>query len=128
MFTVKNIIECIARPPTHICNQALQTGVFPNKMKTAKVIPIYKTGDKHVLSNYRPISLLPQFSKILEKIFYTRLDEFITKHNILYEQQYGFRANRTTSFAIIEFIEKITKAIENKEYAVGIFLDLKKSV
>ena len=123
MCTVKNVIECIARPLTHICNQSLQTGVFPNNMKTAKVILIHKTGDKHVLSNYRPISLLPQFSKILEKIFYTRINEFITKHNILYEQQYGFRAKRTTSFAIIEFVDKITKAIENKEYAVGVFLD-----
>ena len=127
MCTVKNVIECIARPLTHICNQSLQTGVFPNNMKTAKVIPIHKTGDKHILSNYRPISLLPKFSKILEKIFYTRINEFITKHNILYEQQYGFRAKRTTSFAIIEFVDKITKAIENKEYAVGVFLDLKKA-
>ena len=71
--------------------------------------------------------MLPQFSKILEKIFYTRLDDFITKHNVLYEQQYGFRANRTTSFALTEFVEETTTPIGNKEYAVGVFLDLKKA-
>ena len=68
----------------------------------------------------------PQFSKILEKIFYTRLDDFITKHNVSYEQQYGFRAHRTMSFALTEFVEEITMAIENKEYTGGVFLDLKK--
>ncbi len=96
-------------------------------MKIAKVIPIYKTGNRHELSNYRPVSLLPQFSKILEKIMYSRLNDFITKHNILSDQQYGFRANRTTSLALMEFVEEITSAIENKEYAIGIFLDLKKA-
>ncbi len=69
-------------------------------------IPIYKTGDIHILSNYRPVSLLSQFSKILKKIFYTRLDNFITKHSVLCDQQYGFRTDRTTSYALIEFVEK----------------------
>lgn len=127
MTTVKNIIDCIAKPLSHICSLSLQTGIFPNKMKTAKVIPVYKSRDRHTLSNYRPVSLLPQFSKILEKIFYIRLDDFITKHNVLYEQQYGFRAKRTTSFALIKFVEKITMVIKNKEYVVEIFLDLKKA-
>lgn len=96
MCTFKNIIECIAKPLTHICYQSLQTSVFSDKMKMAKIIQIHETGEKHVLSNYRPISLLPQFSKILEKIHYIRLDNLITMHDILYEQQYGFRANGTT--------------------------------
>ena len=98
---VKNINEYVAKPLTHIYNQSLLTGVFPN-MNTAKVIPIYKAGDRHILTNYRPVSLLSQFSKILEQIFYTRLDNFITKYNVLCEQQYGFRTNRTTSFALME--------------------------
>lgn len=127
MSLVKNIIEYVGKPLTHICNQSLQAGIFPSKLKTAKVIPIYKAGDKHVFSNYRPVSLLSQFSKILEKIFYKRQDDFITKHNILGEQQYGFRTNRTTSHAPIEFAEEISTATENKEYTVGVFLDLKKA-
>ena len=70
--------------------------------------------------------MLPKFSKILEKIFYTRLDDFIRKDNVLYEQQYGFRANRTTLFALTEFVEEITMALENN-YAGGVFLDHKKA-
>ncbi len=64
MVLVKSIIEYIVQPFTHICNLSLQTGIFPSKMKTAKVIPIYKNGERHQFTNYRPISLLPQFSKI----------------------------------------------------------------
>lgn len=124
MSMVKNMIECVVKPLTHICNQSLKTGVFPRKMKTAKVIPIYKAGNRDELSNYRPVSLLPQFSKILEKIFYDRLD---TKHNILCDQQYGFRTNRTSTFALMEFVEGITTSIENKEYAIGVFFDIKKA-
>lgn len=71
--------------------------------------------------------MLPQFSKILEKKLFIRLDDFIAKHSIRCEQQYGFRADRSTSFAMIEFIEKVTNAIDRKQYAVGIFLDLKKA-
>lgn len=83
-------------------------------MKIAKVIPIYKSGEKHILSNYRPISLLPQFSKILEKIFYSRLYDFIIKHNVLYDQQYGFRKNRTTSMALTDLVEQVTTALKIK--------------
>ena len=97
MTLVKNIIQVIVKPLTYICNQSFQTGIFPNSMKTAKVIPIYKNGDRHLFTNYRPISLLPQFSKIIEKLFVHRLDNFIEKHNLLCDQQYGFRANRSTS-------------------------------
>lgn len=127
MSLVKQIIDCVVQPFTYICNQSLKTVVFPKKMKTAKVIPCYKAGDCYILSNYRQISLLSQFSKIMEKIFYIRLHDFITKHNILYDQQYGFRKNRTTSMALMEFVEEITTAIEKRRYAVGVFLDLKKA-
>lgn len=127
MSLVKQVIEGIAKPLTHICNLSFQTGTFPNQMKIAKVIPMYKNGNKHHFTNYRPVSLLPQFSKILEKLFNSRLDSFLEKCNVLSESQYGFRSNRSTSQAIIESIEKITDAIDNKQYAIGIFIDLKKA-
>lgn len=95
-------------------------------MKIAKVIPLYKTGNKH-FTNYRPISLLPQFSKIPEKLFNNRLDTFIVKHKFLSDSQYGFSPNRSTSLAIIEAIEEITNTVEQKKYAVGIFIDIKKA-
>ena len=127
MTLVKNILQGIVRPLTHICNLSLQTGIFPNSMKTAKVIPIYKNGDRHLFTNYRPISLLPQFSKILEKLFVHRLDDFIEKQNLLCDQQYGFRTNRSTSMAVMNLTEQISNAIDNKEFTAGVFIDLKKA-
>ena len=87
MSTLKYIIESVIEPFTYICNLSFSTGVFPENMKTAKVIPLYKNGDKHVFSNYRPVSLLPQFSKILEKLFVNRLDRFLNRYNILSSSQ-----------------------------------------
>ena len=127
MMIVKNIIETIVTPLTHICNLSFETGIFPEKMKTAKVIPIFKNGDKQELTNYRPISLLSQFSKILEKLYVERLDNFIEKHHLLSNQQYGFRANRSTSMAVAELVENITKAIDNNQYTIGVFIVLKKA-
>ena len=96
-------------------------------MKTAKIIPIHKAGDSHQFTNYRPISLLSQFSKILEKLFVTRLDSFFDKHQLISNNQYGFRSGRSTSMAVMEVVEAISKGVDNKEYAVGVFIDLKKA-
>ena len=122
MVLVKSIIEYILQPFTYICNLSFQTGMFPSKMKIAKVIPIYKNGERHQFTNYRPISLLPQFSKILEKLFVNRLDKYIDKHNLLSDSQYGFRAKRSTSMAVMELVEGISTAIDDKEYTVGVFI------
>ncbi len=127
MFIIKTVMEGISKPLTYICNLSFQTGTFPNKMETAKVIPLYKSGDKHSFTNYHPVSLLPQFSKILEKIFNNRLDTFILKHNLLTDSQYGFRTNSTTSLALIDSIENVMNSIEQKQFAVGLFIDLKKA-
>lgn len=127
MALIKKVIDAIVKPLTHIFNLSFGSGVFPSKMKTAKVIPLYKEGDRKQFTNYRPVSLLSQFSKILEKLFALRLDKFIDKYDLLTECQYGFRANRTTSMALIDLIEKITSAIDDKKFAVGIFIDLKKA-
>ena len=96
-------------------------------MKIAKVIPLFKAGNKHHFTNYRPVSLLPQFSKHFEKLFNNRLNNFIEKHKLLTESQYGFRANRSTSMALIDSLEEITSSIDQKKHAIGIFIDLKKA-
>ena len=127
MKVVKKVIEGISEPLTYICNLSFQTGKFPNNMKIAKVVPLYKTGDRHQFTNYRPVSLLPQFSKILEKLFNNRLDKFINKHELLSDSQYGFRANSSTALALTESIEEITNAIDHKLHSVGIFIYLKKA-
>ena len=83
MTIIKEVIYHIFKPFTHICNNYFENGVFPSKMKIAKVVPIFKAGDKSSFNNYRPISLLPQFSKIVEKLFNARLNAFIEKHDTL---------------------------------------------
>lgn len=121
MALIKEVIFSFVSPLTYICNLSFQMGVFPNDMKLTKVIPIYKNGDKHSMANYRPVSLLPQFSKILEKIFVKQSDSFILniKYNIS-ENQYGFRENRTTTYAIMHMVEEIANASENDECSIGI--------
>lgn len=83
MTIVKHVIDGIAKPLTQICNSYFQTGKFSNKIKIAKPIPLYKAGDRHHFTNYRPVPLLSQFYKILEMPFIKRLDDFIKRHNLL---------------------------------------------
>ena len=91
---------------TCIFIQSLNTGIFPEKIKTAKVIPIYKKGSLNDISSYRPISLLPSISKILEKIIFKQLSTYLNKDKLLYDSQYGFRAGHSTELASIELIDK----------------------
>ena len=100
----------------YVCNTSLSQGIFPDEMKIARIIPLFKSGDKQNVSNYRPISLLPQFSKILEKIFNNRLMNFLNFNNLLYLRQYGFRKNMSTSMAIMELVENITNAMDNGKF------------
>ena len=127
MYIVKKIVNSIADPLCFICNKSFTEGVFPDDMKTAKVKPLFKSGERNVFTNYRPVSLLPQFSKILEKLFYNRLASFVETNSLLSEGQYGFRRNRGTNHALLELVEKITNATENKKVTVGVFVDLKKA-
>ena len=109
---------------SYICNTSLGQGIFPDVMKIARIIPLFKSGDKQNVSNYRPISLLPQFSKILEKIFNNGLMNFLNCNNLLYLRQYGFRKNMSTSMAIMELVENITTAMDNGKFTIGVFIDL----
>ena len=127
MFILKKITNFIVDPFLHVCNISFSKGVFPDALKIARVIPLFKSGDKHMFTNYRPVSLLPQFSKILEKIFNNRLDSFIEKNCILNECQYGFRNSRSTYMALMDLIENICESIDKKKYVMGIFIDLKKA-
>lgn len=127
MKLVKDIISYIVKPLTYIFNLSFQSRIFPDNMKIAKVIPIYKSGDRHNFTNYRPISFLPQFSKILEKLYELRLSNFLEKYELLTDNQYGFRKKRSTELAIMEMVERITTAVEIQEHSIGIFVDLKKA-
>ena len=110
-----------------ICNLSLSSGIFPDDMKIARVIPLYKAGEKDLFTNYRPVSLLPEFSKILENIYYSRLDKFVFKHDILWNSRYGFRQNMSTNLALLELVEELTSSIDKKNKTIGVFIDLKKA-
>lgn len=127
MIIVKKSIDSLIKPFTYICNLSFSTGVFPQRMKMARVIPLFKTGNKHEFTNYRPVSLLSQFSKVLEKLYVQRLDSFIEKNNLLSESQYGFRSNRSTALALMKITEEISTAIDNHKHTIGVFIDLKKA-
>ena len=117
----------LIKPLVSIINLSLQTGIVPSDMKKAKVIPIYKSGDKHHIKNYRPISLLPVLSKIMERVVYNRLYKFITQNSLLTVCQYGFREDLSTELAILELQDRIANAIDYKLCCAGIFLDLSKA-
>jgi hypothetical protein len=124
---VKETSLSILSPLTHIINLSLKHGVVPKSMKLAKVIPIFKSGEMSQISNYRPISLLPTFSKVLEKIVYTRLYKYFTKYDILIPAQYGFRDSLSTDLAILELQDRVAKCLSSGSWCLGIFLDLSKA-
>ena len=118
----------ICNPLKEIINLSFATGVYPDQLKIAKVIPIFKNkGDLLIVSNYRPISLLSNINKIFEKLVYSRLYSFLTLHNCIYELQFGFRAKHSTNHALLSITERIRDALDNSNYACGIFIDLQKA-
>ena len=124
---VKDLRYALSFPLSIIINNSLAMGLVPDMAKLAKIIPIYKAKDKKDISNYRPISLLPIISKILEKVVHKNLYTFLEKNKVRYASQYGFRKNRSTINAITELVCHITNAIENKQNTLSVFLDLSKA-
>jgi len=127
LLVIKIAIKFIAPILATLINQTLVQGYFPKSLKVAKVIPIYKSGPKDNISNYRPISILNSFSKIYEKIIQIRLDSFITKNNLLDNSQYGFRKQHSTEFALINLVDKIANFIDDKNYVICVMIDIKKA-
>ena len=103
---IKNVLDDILNPLVHICQLSLNQGYFPEELKLAKIIPIYKCKDSSLFNNYRPISLLSVFSKNIEKVMYDRLYEYLVKYSILYGYQFGFQKHKSTYMAIICMLEK----------------------
>ena len=110
-----------------IFNRCIKEGRFPNTLKLAKVIPIHKGDSVLTVSNYRPISLLPIFSKIMERLIYNQFMDFIEQNNILSELQFGFQRNKSTEHAISSIFTNITNALARKQSSYCIFLDFAKA-
>ena len=107
-----------------IFKASLEEAVFPEKLKIAKVIPVFKKGDKENIENYRPISIFPVFSKMLECIMYNRLYEYFMKNNPFHENQFGFQINNSTEHAILQFTRDIAQNFDNGSFTLGVSIDL----
>ena len=112
---------------TLIVNDSFNKGIYSNKLKTAKVVALHKKGASDNPTNYRPISLLSIFSKIIGKLMYERLNEFLEINNVIHSLQFGFRRKHSTAHALISLTERIKQTIDDGNYDCGIFIDLKKA-
>lgn len=124
---LKQIQSYITVPLTHICNLSLIEGTFPDEWKEAGIIPIYKSGDKDDPGSYRPISLLPSLSKILEKLVNKRLINFLEKNKLISDRQFGFRKGRSTEDAVTILTGAIANQLDRGLACIGVFLDLAKA-
>lgn len=124
---VKAAKNILAEPLCIIINKSLKSGIFPQKLKIAKVIPVYKKGDSASINNYRPISLLPVVSKVFERIIHTQLIEYLQSNHLLFPHQYGFRQGHSTELAITEFIDRILGAMSRNKVPLSIYIDLSKA-
>ena len=123
---IKQISMIIAMPLSHIINCSIISGIVPSKLKIAKVIPIFKNGHREDMCNYRPISVLPCFSKILEKNNCKSVIIIFVKYNILYDHQFGFIPGKNTTHAILSLVDYLINFEDNK-LTCGIFLDISKA-
>ena len=119
--------EAIHDSLLHIFNLVLQTGIFPDKLKLSKITPVHKEGDKAECGNYRPISVIPAVSKILEKILYDQLNSYINKNNIICPQQSGFRQNHSTETALLKCTNHWLLSMNKGMFNGVLFLDFKKA-
>ena len=124
---LKSLKANLCFPLTTIINMSFATGIYPDQLKIAQVIPIFKKGDKLLVSNYRPISLLSNINKIFEKLIYSRLYSFLEIHNCIYELQFGFRAKHSTQHALASLTEMVRQALDNENFTCGIFVDFAKA-
>ena len=108
-------------------NQTLITGVFPSKLKISRIKPLFKNGDAAVISNYRPISLLPSLSKIYEKVIFQQMLEYFNSHSLLSLEQYGFRPKHSTELAALRLVDYLYKEMDRNNIPLSIYIDLSKA-
>ena len=124
---LKDSATIIAPPLTHIINLSLQHGLIPSEWKSTKIVPIHKSGSKSDFDNYRPISILPSVSKVIEKIVHRQLMKFLNDNRLLSENQFGFRPGRSTELAAIKFSDDIRRIVDQGNMVGAVFIDLTKA-
>lgn len=127
IFVLKRVAELVCDPLADIINNCFVGGVFPNDLKKAIVVPIYKKGDHSNINNYRPISLLPSVSKVFERVIYNRLIGHLDRNHVLSDRQFGFRSDRSTELAIFETLSTIYERLDVGEKVAGLYFDLSRA-
>ena len=121
------IEDIIAEPLSDVVNLAFVEGVFPEKLKTAEVIPVYKKDSRLSFDNYRPIFLLSNLDKIFEKLIYPRIYNFLDNNNVFFSKQFGFRSKHSTAHAILNMSQIISDSLDAGKFGCGVFVDLRKA-
>lgn len=124
---LRKVSEIVLIPLTKLINQCVRVGIFPDSLKVASIIPIYKKGDRSDPLNYRPISILPIISKVIEKFLTIQIVEYFEMEHLLTSSQYGFRPGRSTQDAILDYVDQTLSCFENKRYSAAVFCDLTKA-
>ena len=127
MKIIKECSKIISPYLVFLINKSFQEGSFPDHLKIARIVPVFKKGDSSLLQNCRPISVLPSFSKIFEKVMVVRLTNYLTKHSILSPSQYGFRSQLSTELAVFHLCQNIYNALDSKMFQLTVFCDLTKA-
>ena len=125
--TIKQVSNEVSKSLAHIFNLTFTTGIIPEQIKTSLVTPVFKSNEENRFENYRPISVLTCFAKLLEKLMYKQLIKYVEKNFFYLTINMDSEKNRSTELAIIELVNKITKEIDHRKYTMGIFLDLSKA-
>ena len=127
MTIFRECIDVLAPALAFIFNLSTEKGIFPDKLKIARVTPVYKADDRKVLGNYRPISNLSNISKLFEKLTFSRINSFVETKRIISSKQFGFRKRKNISMVIFHMMSRLTMVYHQRKYAVCLFLDLQKA-
>lgn len=127
VFILKRAAEFVGGPLADVINACFVEGVFPPTLKRAKLVPVYKKGDRLGAGNYRPIALLPSVSKVFERAINNRLSDHLDRNHIITEQQYGFRAGKSTELAIFNTLSVIYDKLDKGESVAGLYFDLSRA-
>ena len=123
---LKDAASCLAEPLTYVINMSLRTGQVPNQWKQAKVLPLFKSGNAIELDNYRPISILPVLSKVLERVVHTQFIDYLESNRLLYKYQFVFRRQHSTNLAVTFSTDSVRGAMDNGQFTGSVFIDLRK--
>ena len=120
---VKDAAKVITKPLLHSINLSLTTSTIPREWQVARCVPIFKSGNANEFDNYRPISVLPVFSNILERIVHNQLYKYLENNKLLSSQQFGFRRNRSTFSTVVYFTDKVRKNMDRGQFTGALFID-----